>query len=185
MKMKLIIIFAIALILILAIPHVAQANDTEKKGSIELKISSVPAYNSEGNNVFNGMTVNAYQLFRTDGSEETGWSYIIHDDFKGFKYNGLSGYDLIEYIRNLENDSITEWTDIFDDNNISYVRGQGMRELTEALMKYIRDNNIQRTGYTEIPKYVARYDKGTSRILPRRLKLYPRDDASGHGADCG
>ena len=123
MKVKFTIILAIAITLILTIPLIAQADEPEikKTGSIEVKISSTPAYNWEGNNTFNGMILNAYQIFHMTGTNETGWTYTIHDDFKGFKYNGLSGNDLIEYIYNLENDYMYEWTDIHNNGNFTLI----------------------------------------------------------------
>ena len=135
MKKKIALLLALIIIIALTIPMIVLAEDTEpaipeNTGSIEL--STLP------DNSFDGMVINAYQIFSVTGNETIGWSYVIHPDFADFNYNELSSFGLIEYIYSLEDEALAH--------------GPQIRSLTEALLAYIIDNNIVRKGFVAPPE---------------------------------
>jgi LPXTG-motif cell wall-anchored protein len=130
MKQKLLLILALLVAISIAMPFAASAE--EETGSIVL--TTVPL------NSFDGQTLNAYQIFHIMGNAQTGWTYMIHEDFEGFDYDGLRGLELIDYIYSLEDEAAEH--------------GSEVRDLMEELMEYIWDNNIERTGFADIPAKV-------------------------------
>ena len=136
MKRKVLTITAIVIIITIATSLTAFAS-TQDTGKIEVSTAEP--------NSFNGQTLSAYQIFTMTGSESTGWFYEIHADFTGFTYDGKTGFNLIDYIYSLEDEAA--------------VHGPSMRTFTEAIAEYIKTNNIQRTGFVDVPERINIWDQ--------------------------